>query len=411
MPTFSTIALENLLEPDVTRPPKQKYLKPMSQIRRQPQKETQKSGGYRVKRPQHVYFCPALYTTPEPTRIPDPPSSFSPSPYVINYKRREPLPPKNDGPVAGLGGPVGAEKNEALEAVEDLAAGAMEEEDGSEARKREDDGGESAVEAERNVEIGAEEAFAIDDLPAAREEDCFGRRVDAENECARSPLVSQGEFFDANDEFCRDGSPSKGSPFFCSGLLAELDGLRLDLSLEVGKRKKAEEAVKHMHAQWSRIARQLSQLGFSFPIIDKSGNLIQGSDGIELLPQQIAVARLVAEAVGRGDARAEAEAASEALVNAKNVEIARLRDRLQYYEAVNHEMTQRNLEHFEAARRFRQRRRIVKKWFWSCLGLSVSVGACLLAYSYLPNMVSRSLATTGSLADSETNNVESTCVP
>lgn len=116
--------------------------------------------------------------------------------------------------------------------------------------------------------------------------------------------------------------------------------------MEVGKRKKAEEAVKHMHAQWSRIARQLSQLGFSFPIIDKSGNLIQGSDGIELLPQQIAVARLVAEAVGRGDARAEAEAASEALVNAKNVEIARLRDRLQYYEAVNHEMTQRNLEHF-----------------------------------------------------------------
>ncbi|XP_031496843.1 uncharacterized protein LOC116262003 [Nymphaea colorata] len=411
MPTFSTIALENLLEPDVTRPTKQKDLKPMFQIRRQPEKETQKSAGYRVKRPQHVYFCPALYTTPEPTPIPDPPSSFSPSPYVINYKRREPLPQKTDGPVAGLGGPVGSEKNAVFGDVGDLGAGSMTEDDGSEARKRNDDGGESAVELDRNVEIGVEEGFVIDDLPAAREEDPLGGRVDAENECAHSPLVCQTEFFDANDEFSRDGSPSKGSPFFHPGLLAELDALRLDLSLEVEKRKKAEEAIEHMHAQWKRIAKQLSQVGFAFPIPDESGNFIQGNDGIELLLQQIAVARLVAEAVGRGVARAEAGAAAEALINAKNVEIARLRDRLQYYEAVNHEMTQRNLENFEAARRFRQRRRVVKKWFWSCLGLSVSVGACLLAYSYLPHVGSRSLASTGSLADLETSNLESTSEP
>lgn len=35
-------------------------------------------------------ISPALYATPEPTPLPDSPSSFPPSPYIINHKRRGP---------------------------------------------------------------------------------------------------------------------------------------------------------------------------------------------------------------------------------------------------------------------------------------------------------------------------------
>ncbi|CAN1225582.1 hypothetical protein LINPERPRIM_LOCUS2515 [Linum perenne] len=38
------------------------------------------------------------------------------------------------------------------------------------------------------------------------------------------------------------------------------------------------------------------------------------------------------------------EAEMETQIEAKNFEIARLMDRLRYYEAVNHEMSQRNQE-------------------------------------------------------------------
>ncbi|CAL5389427.1 unnamed protein product [Camellia sinensis] len=42
----------------------------------------------RTQTPNHIYISPALYTTPAPAPIPD--SSFprSPSPYVVNHKRR-----------------------------------------------------------------------------------------------------------------------------------------------------------------------------------------------------------------------------------------------------------------------------------------------------------------------------------
>lgn len=35
-------------------------------------------------------ISPALYTIPKPTPLPDSPSSFPPSPYIINHKRRGP---------------------------------------------------------------------------------------------------------------------------------------------------------------------------------------------------------------------------------------------------------------------------------------------------------------------------------
>lgn len=67
-------------------------------------------------------------------------------------------------------------------------------------------------------------------------------------------------------------------------------------------------------------------------------------DRVEKFCQEVVVARFVSEAVGRGLARAEIEAAAETVLESKNLEISRLRDKLQYYEAVNHEMFQRNQE-------------------------------------------------------------------
>ncbi|KAL5981887.1 hypothetical protein ACLOJK_015954 [Asimina triloba] len=42
------------------------------------------------KRNRRAYISPALYATPKATPLPDCPSSFIPSPYVVNHKRRGP---------------------------------------------------------------------------------------------------------------------------------------------------------------------------------------------------------------------------------------------------------------------------------------------------------------------------------
>ncbi|XP_058115333.1 uncharacterized protein LOC131258210 [Magnolia sinica] len=56
------------------------------------------------------------------------------------------------------------------------------------------------------------------------------------------------------------------------------------------------------------------------------------------------VARFVSKAIGRGQARAETEAATKAVIDSKNHEISLLQDKVQYYEVVCHEMCQRNQE-------------------------------------------------------------------
>jgi hypothetical protein len=62
------------------------------------------------------------------------------------------------------------------------------------------------------------------------------------------------------------------------------------------------------------------------------------------LCQQITVSQLVAAAISQDFARAEVESEMETVIAAKNFEIARLSDRVQYYEAANREMSQRNQE-------------------------------------------------------------------
>lgn len=124
----------------------------------------------------------------------------------------------------------------------------------------------------------------------------------------------------------------------------ELRGIRLSLLMEIEKRKQAEDALQNMQNCWWTLREQLSLVGLTLTADPTVGTEQIVADAAEELSQQVHAARFVSEAIGRGIAKAEAEAVMEAQLKAKNFEIARLWDRLHYYEAVNHEMSQRNQE-------------------------------------------------------------------
>lgn len=99
-----------------------------------------------------------------------------------------------------------------------------------------------------------------------------------------------------------------------------------------------------MRSQWERIVNCLSQVGLSFPMTSETGSTLLEIESVEQFCQEIIITRFVSEAIGRGQARAEIEADAEVIINSKNQEIGRLQDKLQYCEAVNREMSQRNQE-------------------------------------------------------------------
>lgn len=90
---FTAIALDRLLEPgaskSVDKPvansklPKSRPVPYSNLERRNSSLATER----RVKRPP---MRPALYATPKSTPLPDSPTSYTPSPYIINHKRRGP---------------------------------------------------------------------------------------------------------------------------------------------------------------------------------------------------------------------------------------------------------------------------------------------------------------------------------
>lgn len=75
--------------------------------------------------------------------------------------------------------------------------------------------------------------------------------------------------------------------------------------------------------------------GLTFPGPPSASGSLQFDNMIDLFSQEVLVSRFVAEAVGRGQASAEAEEAAVSIIESKNQEISRLHDRLQYYETVN----------------------------------------------------------------------------
>ena len=124
----------------------------------------------------------------------------------------------------------------------------------------------------------------------------------------------------------------------------DLREMRLSLLMEI-ERTQAEEALEIWQQEWKNLSHHLSLIDLSLP----SPSIAEDSDGSSVDPgaelcQQIMVSQLVAAAIARGFARAEVESDMETMIATKNFEIARLSDRVQYYEAANREMSQRNQE-------------------------------------------------------------------
>jgi hypothetical protein len=125
----------------------------------------------------------------------------------------------------------------------------------------------------------------------------------------------------------------------------DLREMRLSLLIEIERRTQAEEALEIWQQEWKNLSHHLSLIDLSLP----SPSIAEDSDGSSVDPgaelcQQIMVSQLVAAAIARGFARAEVESDMETMIATKNFEIARLSDRVQYYEAANREMSQRNQE-------------------------------------------------------------------
>ncbi|CAD6253567.1 unnamed protein product [Miscanthus lutarioriparius] len=109
----------------------------------------------------------------------------------------------------------------------------------------------------------------------------------------------------------------------------DLREMRLSLLMEIERRKQAEETLEIWQKEWKKLSHHLSYVALSLP----SPSIAEDTDDSSVDPG--------------------AELALPVLKSAKNLEIARLSDRVQYYEAANREMSQRNQEAIEMSRQQR----------------------------------------------------------
>ncbi|OVA13489.1 hypothetical protein BVC80_379g15 [Macleaya cordata] len=437
MPTFTAIALESLLEPSLRNSGRNNNSSSSSSSS-PPLKQKNKNNSNSInnsfttkKPPKHIYISPALYTTPEPAPIPySSADSVSPSPYVLNRKRRDLRAPEaanrlhgfeikqgtasvvdidddddDDGLVVVVANnmtgddvdiPVPVSPPSATIQLDIVLSELEGEEGGLVEGDLRDQNPHDFV-----IPRGGGDSMSV--TSCSCEVDDLLRHSSSSSSAAVKPtqaVASQTEFFDADEEFFSDGSVSNASPSLVSNI-EELHAARVNLFDEIERRKRAENALARMRNSWQGIKTHLSRAGLSFPATGDGGedNSQLEIDIVEQFCQEVVVARFVSEAIGKGLARAETEAAAEALMESKSLEISRLRDKLQYYEAVNHEMFQRNQEVVEIERKQRDRRKTKQRWIWSCIGLSITLGASLLAYSYLPEMSRNSPVSSADMSD------------
>ncbi|KAF3976182.1 hypothetical protein CMV_000628 [Castanea mollissima] len=388
MPTFTAIALDTLLEPGASKsvdktmpsskPPNSRPIPNPKLERRNSTSVTER----RVKRPQ---MTPALYATPKATPLPDSPTSFTPSPYIINHKRRGPRLMKSysEDDVSSrqktdekVNGNKNNAETEVAHSTDDISVtfsipGPNEEH----------------VNGDRDCEVGSHNSEPGEDLlKLERDGDSeyffdpqdslsVASNTDVEDNSGAERLVKltppTGEFYDAWEDLSFE---------------AELREMRLSLLMEIEKRKQAEEALNNMQSLWQRLGQQLSLVGLALPAdptVVAEGEQ-PDCDPAEELCQQVDVSRFVSESIGRGLARAELEMEMEAQIESKNFEIARLNDRLHFYEVVNREMYQRNQDALEMARHQRQIRKRRQRWVWGSIAAAITLGTAALAWSYLP---------------------------
>ncbi|KAL3527128.1 hypothetical protein ACH5RR_011784 [Cinchona calisaya] len=361
-----------------------------------------------------IQISPALYATPEPTPLPDSPSLFPPSPYIINHKRRGPrlLKSFSEDDVASWKQALDEEKMDenGEEAEKEVAtvsnvSGFLPEEDNgastihnpvdekivngwSEGELGINDlANGSAVESSalKSVTLSFQQDGEADDFFDPQESMGVKSNADSETnslvERSLNVATPLAEFYDAWEELSSESGPQPSVP----DVEAELREIRLSLLMEIERRKQAEESLKNTRAQWQKVREELSTVGLLVPpdlvAVSEDGQL---NHPIRELSQQLDLTRFVANSIGRGTAKAEVEMEMEAQMELKNFEIARLLDRLHYYEAVNREMSQRNQETVETARRLRQRRRR-QQWIWGSVAAALTLGATVLAWSYFPS--------------------------
>ncbi|CAN0919264.1 hypothetical protein LINGRAHAP2_LOCUS31347 [Linum grandiflorum] len=389
MPTFSVVTLDRLLEPgasksaDKSAPPSANPVpKP-----KPPSRSTlhrRNSTSITDRSPHRPQLIPSLYTTPEATPVPpDSPKSYTASPYIINHKRRGPRLSKSTsvGNLASQkkaldkdevdGGSKGVETHVNVirdDQPADLGRESTKQEDLRNGIHRLTTKAEPINGHHDGAKVGSNGKVAVSDLryaflkekdgTSARDsdiEDFFDPResmslsstTDGEDNFGTSSKLSAStymtEFFDAWEEL----SSESGSQSALHDFQTELRETRFSLLMEIEKRKQSEDALKNVQSQWQRIREQLALAGLSVPPcpIDLTENDEPiSADPAEELCQQLDVIRFVSNSIGGGIARAETEVEMEARIEAKNFEIARLMDRLRYYEAVNHEMSTRNQE-------------------------------------------------------------------
>ncbi|KAF5952078.1 hypothetical protein HYC85_010022 [Camellia sinensis] len=255
MPSISTLAWETLLEPRVRDSFKntlnsQQQI-PKSSIVVDDEDEEEKKNKKRTQAPNHIYISPALYTTPAPAPIPDSSFPLSPSPYVVNHKRR------GGDAVARRAG--GFDETPQLKSPPDDETDSNSNGDVVVVVEEVVDDGVFGMETGGEDRDGGSVVAVLDDFFDPRCESVsvgssdgvgdFGKQVGCP-----SFVSNQGEFFDASEDFSTDGSTSNFSSYG-PRIESELRATRLSLLEEIEKRKAAEYAVGQMYTQWQE-ARQ-----------------------------------------------------------------------------------------------------------------------------------------------------------
>ncbi|MCO5576174.1 hypothetical protein L7F22_029982 [Adiantum nelumboides] len=357
-------------------------------------------------------FYPPLYVTQtvEPTRPSSPsPSSPTSSPYVVNFKRRGPLqraPMQNH---ADEGGGLKAEKSV-------VDNGTL----------------SSSAEMEAMDEAGPCHEFSSPGCTASMGTCCDATTIKCELEMAeddqypretgleprisnlsevkkpRLTLSKSGtglnrdqfisprgsayeEFYDA-PESPLDDSTSEEEASSSSLTLSRLgrtpEELLRCLQEEIVRRRRAEEALVLLQQGWHEAAQKCASMGISLTASEDlldNRSIANLHGGYEPFARRLYVARVVAGAVASAAVRAAKDEELDGIIANKNWEISRLRDKLEYVELVNREMSQRNQEVTEITQRRKRQRKRRQKWVIGCFCSALCLGtAGLLCYKLIP---------------------------
>lgn len=323
-----------------------------------------------------------LYATPKEIPLPYSPYSSPPSPYILNHKARRPAPL-----LKGSSDDVEATTTSSTSSEDDVLGRPVWDSTppqgnfwGKKSASHISNGDIGSADADNCL---AQESYLLESVRTKANKDhvpeyfydrgqsvSFTSNSGAEN--SHNLSSSGGEFYDARDELSTDS----GTPSSVNNMEAEL---RLSLLMESEKRRQAEETLEEMQVHWRRLRQQLAHVGLFLPLDPTS---TQYSMNIaDELRCQIEFTRFVSDSLDIELAKAEVEMEMTSELEAKKFEITQLSNRLHYSETVNQEMSQRNQEAIEDARREKKKKRKRRqRWICGSIAVSITLGGAVLAY-------------------------------